>query len=124
VRRHGSSSLSGSEKRGGGVESREREMPLESSITKSIVTSAKARGWWTFKIAGGPMQTSGIPDLLCIKHGRAVFLEVKQPGKKPTPIQEQRIREIRTTGGARAEVVVSRSEAERILDDEDCSRVA
>lgn len=90
-------------------------MPLESSITKSIVALAKSRGWWTFKIAGGPMQTSGIPDLLCVKSGKAVFLEVKQPGKNPTELQKQRMHEIRNTGGAVAEVVRSREEAERIL---------
>ena len=61
------------------------------------------------------MQTAGIPDLLCVKDGRAVFLEVKQPGKKPTPLQEQRMHEIRTIGGAVAEVVTSKHEAERIL---------
>lgn len=91
-------------------------MPLESSITRSIVTMAKGRGWWTFKIAGGPMQTSGVPDLLCVKHGRAVFLEVKQPGKKPTPLQVQRIKEIRAIGGAVAEVVSSKQAAEGVLD--------
>lgn len=90
-------------------------MPLESSITKSIIALAKSLGWWTFKIAGGPMQTAGIPDLLCVKHGAAVFFEVKKPGKKPTPLQEQRMHEIRTIGGAVAEVVTSKAEAERIL---------
>lgn len=90
-------------------------MPLESSITKSIVTLAKSLGWWTFKIAGGPMQTSGIPDLLCIRGGRAVFLEVKQPGKKPSPLQAHRMKEIREVGGATAEVVTSKQEAEAIL---------
>lgn len=90
-------------------------MPLESSITKSIVTLAKSLGWWTFKIAGGPMQTAGIPDLLCVKGGRAVFLEVKQPGKKPTPLQVQRMKEIREIGGAIAEVVTSKQEAEEVL---------
>jgi hypothetical protein len=79
------------------------------------VTLAKSLGWWTFKIAGGPMQTAGVPDLLCVKHGRAVFLEVKQPGKKPSPLQAQRIKEIREIGGATAEVVTSKKEAEEIL---------
>lgn len=91
-------------------------MPLETSITKSIVESARKRGWWTFKIAGGPMQTSGMPDLLCLRHGRAVFLEVKRPGRKPTPLQDQRMREIREVGGAVAECVTSRQEAEGVLD--------
>ena len=90
-------------------------MPLESSITKSIVVLAKSLGWWTFKVAGGPMQTAGIPDLLCVKHGRAVFLEVKQPGKQPTELQKHRMHEIKTIGGAVAEVVTSKVEAERIL---------
>lgn len=70
------------------------------------------------------MQTSGIPDLLCVKHGRAVFFEVKQPGKKPTELQKQRMHEIRTAGGAVAEVVTSRQEAERILDERDQAGVA
>jgi hypothetical protein len=91
-------------------------MPLESAITKSIVSLAKARGWWTFKIAGGPMQMAGVPDLLCVRNGRAVFLEVKRPGKKPTPLQVQRMHEIRDVGGAVAEVVVSKAEAERWLE--------
>jgi hypothetical protein len=94
-------------------------MPLESAITKSIVALAKTRGWWTFKIAGGPMQMAGVPDLLVVKHGRAVFMEVKRPGQKPRPLQVQRIREIREIGGAVAEVVTSRDEAERILNAND-----
>lgn len=91
-------------------------MPLETTITKSIVTLAKSRGWWTFKIAGGPMQMAGVPDLLLVKHGRAVFFEVKRPGQSPRPLQVQRIKEIREIGGAVAEVVTSRDQAGQILD--------
>lgn len=94
-------------------------MPLESSITKSIQKSAKARGWWVMKVAGGAFQRPGIPDLLCVKHGRAVFLEVKRPGCKPTPLQDYVMGEIRGVGSAVAEVVTSRIEAEKILDVQD-----
>jgi hypothetical protein len=94
-------------------------MPIESSITRSIVLLANGLGWWSLKIAGGPHQTSGIPDLLLLKNGRAVFLEVKQPGKKPTKLQEYRMHEIRTVGGAIAAVVTSKTEAERILNAND-----
>lgn len=62
------------------------------------------------------MQTAGMPDLLMLKNGRAVFLEVKRPGGKATPLQLARIDEIRRVGGAVAEVVFSRQEAERILN--------
>jgi hypothetical protein len=91
-------------------------MPLETAITKSIVKSAKSHGWWTFKIAGGAFQRAGIPDLLCVKAGRAVFLEVKQPGKKPTPLQQHVMQEIREQAGAVAEVVTSKEEAQKVLD--------
>lgn len=91
-------------------------MALESTITKSIQVSAKARGWWVLKVAGGGFQRPGIPDLLCVKNGRAVFLEVKQPGKGPTPLQVHVMEELKTIGGAVAEVVTSKSQAEEILD--------
>lgn len=90
-------------------------MPLESSITKSIQKRAKELGWWQMKIAGGAFQRAGVPDLLLIKSGRAVFLEVKQAGKKPTPLQVAVMDEIRRIAGAVAEVVTSRDEAEKVL---------
>ena len=90
---------------------------LETSITKSIQKRAKSRGWWVMKIAGGPFQRAGVPDLLLIKSGKAVFLEVKQPGKKPTPLQVQVMREIEGVGGAVTAVVTSVKEAESILSE-------
>ncbi len=91
-------------------------MPLESAITRSIQKYAASRGWWTLKVHGGPFQTAGIPDLLCVKHGLAVFLEVKQPGKYATKLQNHRIAEIKNVGGAVAEVVKSVDEAREVLD--------
>ena len=44
-----------------------------------------------------------------------MFLEVKQPGKHATEIQKHRIHEIKTIGGAIAEVVSSKTEAEEVL---------
>ena len=90
-------------------------MPLESSIVASIVRVAKKCGWWTMKIHGGPYQLAGVPDLLCLKSGTAVFLEVKQPGKKPTPIQVRRMEEIEAQGGAACHVVTSAEQAQVIL---------
>jgi hypothetical protein len=68
------------------------------------------------KVHGGPYQLAGVPDLLCIKHGRAVFLEVKQPGKRPTPIQVRRMNEIETQGGASCHVVTSAEQATNCLE--------
>jgi len=97
-------------------------MPRESSIVAAIVRLAKARGWWAMKIHGGPYQLAGVPDLLCLKGGRAVFLEVKQPGKKATPLQARRMNEIETQGGAMCHVVTSKEEADACLRTDEASR--
>jgi len=90
-------------------------MPRESSIVAAIVRVAKQRGYWVMKIHGGPYQLAGVPDLLCLKDGRAMFLEVKQPGKKATEIQARRMNEIETQGGAVCHVVTSKEEASAYL---------
>lgn len=63
------------------------------------------------KIHGGPYQISGVPDLLCIKDGKTVFLEVKQPGKSATKIQTARMNEITRVGGAKCFVTTSKGDA-------------
>lgn len=71
---------------------------LESKIQKSIIDHLKKEGWFTLKIISA--NRNGIPDLMCIKDGRVVFFEVKQPGKKVIPggLQEYMISELRKQG--------------------------
>lgn len=88
---------------------------LESSIVASITKLARSRGYWVLKIAGGGYQRPGLPDLLCIKNGRATFLEVKRPGQKPTAIQCAVMNEIERFGGAACHVVTSREQADFFL---------
>lgn len=90
-------------------------MPRESTITAAIKKAAEADGWWVMKIHGGPHQLAGVPDLLCIRNGLAVFLEVKQPGKKATALQVRRMAEITRKGGAPCDVVTSTCEAAAAL---------
>jgi hypothetical protein len=94
-------------------------MPLEKVIVGRIVKMAERHGWYAVKIHGGPMQKSGLPDLMMLKHGRAVFLEVKQPGsgKKsdPTPLQLRRMDELRSRGGCECHVVRSVEDAAAAL---------
>lgn len=90
-------------------------MPLERTIVASITRRAQAAGWWVTKLHGGPMQRAGLPDLLCLKDGRACFLEVKQPGKDATPLQKHRMQEIARGGGVPCYVVHSAEEAEAAL---------
>lgn len=45
------------------------------------------------KVHGGASQKSGTPDLLGCIRGRFVAVELKQPGKVPTPLQMKRLRD-------------------------------
>lgn len=85
-------------------------MPRENSIVSSIRKAAKKQGWWTLKIHGG-FGRAGIPDILCLKDGRAVFLEAKQPGKKASKLQVFTMGEIESEAGAPCFVVTSATEA-------------
>jgi Holliday junction resolvase len=68
----------------------------ESNIQTSIKKYLETNGWMVIKL----IQTSvnGIPDLMCLKNGRTVFIEVKQPGKKPTDLQQYRIEKLHKNG--------------------------
>lgn len=46
------------------------------------------------------IQTShnGIPDLMALRKGVTIFIEVKAPGKKPAPLQEYRLNKLRENG--------------------------
>ncbi|WP_406710416.1 VRR-NUC domain-containing protein [Trueperella pyogenes] len=39
--------------------------------------------------------TAGVPDRICIMRGRIVFVELKAPGRQPSPIQARRITQLR-----------------------------
>lgn len=76
--------------------------------------TAKRLGWYAIKIHGSAYQLSGLPDVLTLKAGRAVWIEVKRPGESPTRIQEHRMRELEEAGCIAA-VVHSPAEAAAVL---------
>lgn len=69
---------------------------LESKIQKEIMDALTAFGFFVYKVESGNKR--GIPDINAIALGKSCYIEVKQPGKKPTPIQEEAIREIKQHG--------------------------
>jgi Holliday junction resolvase len=68
----------------------------ESKIQNRIIKNLERDGFYVVKL----IQTTknGIPDLLAIKHGVAYFVEVKDLGEIPTPLQLQRFKELRKAG--------------------------
>jgi hypothetical protein len=93
--------------------------PLESKVTKAIMAYLKGRGIWCFKVAGGPMQQRGVPDIICSVNGAFVALEVKRPELgRLTDLQALTIERIRDSNGF-AEVVTSVEEAAAVIEEVD-----
>jgi len=75
----------------------------EAEIQRSIMDYLTMKGWYVLRLNSGmqvinqPGQArrvmhaaaAGTPDLLALRHDHApLFIEVKRPGKKPTPVQQ------------------------------------
>ncbi|OCW92681.1 hypothetical protein A9168_14995 [Macellibacteroides sp. HH-ZS] len=73
-----------------------KERPLESVIQTRIIKRMEAQGYYVIKLQ--LTNKNGIPDLLCLKDGKASFIEVKRPGEKPRVLQEYRHNELRELG--------------------------
>lgn len=69
---------------------------LESVIQSSLIKKYESQGYMVVKLI--LTNKSGIPDLLLLKDGNASFVEVKREGQKPRPLQEYRIKELRSLG--------------------------
>lgn len=69
---------------------------LEQQIQSKIIKSLERDGWYVVKLI--TTTKAGIPDLLCLKNGRAVFIEVKRPGGKVSELQRLRMAELLKQG--------------------------
>lgn len=68
----------------------------ESQIQRKIITRLEKAGWYVIKMI--ITTKNGIPDIMALKNGKAVFIEVKRPGEKPRPLQIIRHDELRMQG--------------------------
>lgn len=68
----------------------------EHHTEQALKTAVEADGGLCWKLTCPG--TTGVPDRICLKAGRAVFIEVKAPGCKPRPIQNRRIAQLRSQG--------------------------
>ena len=69
---------------------------MESKVQAAIKKKLEKKGYKVLKII--QLSENGYPDLLCLKNGKAVFIEVKQKGKKPEKLQSYRIAQLQTMG--------------------------
>lgn len=53
-------------------------------------------GWFVINLI--KTSKNGIPDLLCLKNGKAVFIECKEKNDTVKPLQEFRIKQLKEMG--------------------------
>lgn len=100
----------------------ERRTGKESELQSAIVAYLQGLGWYvlvTFtgsKRGGSVWMHKGMPDLICIKDSRVLFLEVKRPEKdsRATPEQLETHEAIRACGGT-CEIVRSIMDVHELL---------
>jgi hypothetical protein len=108
----------------------------EHQIQNQCIQYLKLKGFYVIRLNSGVLRASdasrtrlirmaaaGTPDVMAFKQYEVVtaftyreilFLEIKRPGKNPTPIQEQKMAELETYG-AKCLVIHSLEELEQLI---------
>ena len=91
-----------------------KKPPLEKTITRNIVRYLNGLpACYARKIHGG-RYASGFPDIICVREGIAIWIEVKRPGGKPTKLQLVELENWRSAG-ALAIVAYSLDDVKKIM---------
>jgi len=70
---------------------------MESKIQSKLIKDLESRGYYVIKLSA--TNKPGIPDLIALpKDCNAVFIEVKDVGKKPRALQKYRMKELNSIG--------------------------
>jgi hypothetical protein len=88
------------------------ETRLQQQIQKTIYRNFKNA--FVVKLHGNKFQKVGLPDLLIIIDGKAIFLETKVGKNKTSKVQDSVIKELQQSG-AIAEVVYSLDEVKAVF---------
>lgn len=86
---------------------------MERDIERALVREVKRQGGLCLKFVSPGWD--GAPDrLVLFPGGKMIFIEVKDAGRKPRPLQERRIRQLRDLG-FQTEVVDSRERVREVM---------
>jgi Holliday junction resolvase len=69
---------------------------LESKIQTKIKKKLEEKGFLVIKLI--KTSCNGIPDLIALKDGKTIFVEVKQPNGVLSELQKLRIKQLRDLG--------------------------
>ena len=89
---------------------------MEKDIQAAVIRHLNKLGHYNVKVITA--SKNGVADVLACIGGRFVALEIKQPGRKLTPLQEANFKQIKRSGGAafRIESTADLIATLRILD--------
>ena len=88
----------------------------ETLLTKKIVSALQAMGCMCIKFHASGFTIAGVPDLIVMRGGETVWLEIKTPTGSCSKIQENRHIQMRRYG-AKIAVVRSPEEAMEFVSD-------
>jgi len=69
---------------------------LEQKIQTKIIKKLEQNGWYVVKLI--KTSKNGLMDLMALKNGKTMFIEVKQPNGILSEIQKFRIKELTSLG--------------------------
>ena len=69
---------------------------MESKIQSKIIAKLTQEGWLCVKLIR--TNKNGIPDLMCLREGKTMFIEVKQEKGRLSELQKLRIKELKEKG--------------------------
>ena len=71
----------------------------ETDIRRQIQDYLRIRGWFVFYILQGLGAYKGIPDLIAVKNGRVLFIELKTPRGRQSDHQKKFQADLEAAGG-------------------------
>ena len=90
----------------------------EGKVKAAIRKELDRQGIWHYIAAAGPYSVHGIPDIVCVWQGRALYIEVKASGKRAgTTANQQRMLRLIAEAGGIACVVDSVEQIKEILSE-------
>ena len=87
----------------------------ENDIKRQVKNYLDVKGFFHFHILQGLGAFRGIPDMIAVRKGRVIFLEIKKPGGKLSEHQ-QRFKETIRGAGGEYHVVRSLEDIMKILE--------
>ncbi len=85
----------------------------ESKVQQKIRNYLNRQGWLVVKII--TCSLPGWPDLMAMRSGRLIIIEVKAPGEKPSPLQLARHNQLRQAG-FEVHVIDDASNVEKVIE--------